>query len=605
VAETSNHLPVRSEIPVEYKWDLSVIYGDPQAWEVDFRALRAELLELADFQAKFPVSAVRLLKVLEIKDRIGRRLDKLYLYARMRRDEDNADAASQALTDRIQALAAETGEALSFIAPALTALAPDQLAAWMIAEPQLQIYRHFFADLTRHKPHILTTLEERLLAGSAELAEAASNIFGMLDNADLRFPTIEDENGAMVELTKGRYSRFLESPDRKVRQSAFQALYGVYNAYRNTLAATLNASVKSEIYYARNRRFSSALEASLFSDNVPPLVYDNLIATVRSFLPSLHRYLKLRRKMLDLPELHMYDLYTPLIPDYQRRIKYEAACDMVRRGLEPMGGEYLATLDTAFQNAWIDVCENQGKTSGAYAWGAYDTHPYILMNYQEKLHDAFTLAHELGHAMHSHYSNQAQPYVDAGYRIFVAEVASTVNEALLLEDLLTRTSDRQEELYLLNQYLEQFRGTVFRQTIFAEFEKLIHAEVEGGGALTAEWLSAAYRRLNEEYYGVEAVIDPEIDMEWARIPHFYTGFYVYKYATGYAAAISLSQQILKQGVPARERYLQFLKGGDSEYPLDLLRRAGVDMASPEPVHEALNVFNHLVDRMASLQGITL
>jgi oligoendopeptidase F len=605
VTDSPNRLPARSEISKEFQWDLSVIYPDTSEWEKDLQKLRKELQQLATFLEGFPVSATQLLDLLECKDRIGRRLEKLYVYAKMSRDEDNSNSASQALTDRIQTIAAETGEALSFIAPAITALEPKQLASWVITEPKLQIYQHYFDDLTRHKPHILTPPEERLLAGSTELAEAPSNIFGMLDNADLRFPEIADESGAMIELTKGRYSRFLESPDRRVRQDAFQALYSVYGTYRNTLAATLNASVKSEVYYARNRHYSSALEASLFSDDVPPAVYSNLITTVHAFLPALHRYLKLRRKMLSLPELHMYDLYTPLIPDYQRRIAYDEARTIVRRGLELMGAEYLAILDTAFQNAWIDVYENQGKTSGAYAWGAYDTHPYILMNYQEKLHDAFTLAHELGHAMHSHYSNQIQPYINAGYRIFVAEVASTVNEALLLENLLARTSDHQEELYLLNQYLEQFRGTVFRQTMFAEFEKLVHAEVEAGGALTAEWLCAAYRRLNEEYYGAEVVIDPEIELEWARIPHFYTGFYVYKYATGYSAAIALSQQILKEGPPARKRYLQFLKSGDSEYPLELLRQAGVDMASPEPVREALTVFERLTSRMASLQGITL
>jgi oligoendopeptidase F len=444
------------------------------------------------------------------------------------------------------------------------------------------------------------------LAESGELADAAGSIFGMLDNADLKFPTIKDEDGTEVELTKGRYSRFLESKDRRVRQDAFNALYNTYSQYRNTLGATLNAAVKGDVFYAKVRRFDSALQASLDDDNIAVTVYDRLIETVQRSLPALHRYLKLRQQLLNLPELHMYDLYTPLIPEYQRTVSFDEAKGIVLAALKPLGEEYCAQVAQGFTDCWLDVYENVGKTSGAYAWGAYDTHPYILLNYQDKIHDVFTIAHEFGHAMHSFYSNRTQPYVNAGYKIFVAEVASTVNEALLLNYLLVQTTDPKEKQYLINQWLEQFRTTLFRQTMFAEFEKLIHAEVENGGALTADFFSERYFALNKNYYGADKIIiDDLIAMEWSRIPHFYTGFYVYKYATGYAAATALSQQLLKEGAPAQGRYLQFLKSGDSDYPLNLLRKAGVDMESPQPVEEALKVFDGLVTQMAELTGVKL
>ena len=431
---------------------------------------------------------------------------------------------------------------------------------------------------------------------------SSGTIFGMLDNADLKFPCIRDENGEEVELTKGRYSKFMESSDRRVRKDAFEALYSSYGKLRNTLGATLNASVKSDVFYARVRRFPSALQASLDGDNIPVTVYDRLIEVVHSYLPELNRYLKLRKKMLDLSDLHMYDLYTPLLPEYKKSFEYHEAKKLVLEGLKPLGEDYINIARQGLENGWVDVFENEGKTSGAYAWGAYDTHPYILLNYQGKIRDVFTIAHEMGHAMHSYHSNHAQPYINAGYRIFVAEVASTVNEALLMEHMLEHTSDPLEKQYLVNQYLEQFRTTVFRQTMFAEFEKVIHEEVEQGGALTTDWLSERYRELNQLYYGEEVVINPEIALEWSRIPHFYSGFYVYKYATGYAAAIALSRGILDQGREARERYIEFLKGGDSDYPLNLLGKAGVDMESPAPVRAALDVFKRLIDELADLTG---
>jgi oligoendopeptidase F len=606
MTNTNKPLPKREEIPDQFKWDLTAIYPSLDAWEADFQQLKGLTAEMGRKTAGFLDSVANLAAVLQMKDKMGRILDKLFVYARMHKDENNAAPKYQALASRIQSLATDASAAVSFIVPALVQLSPEQLAAYQQQLPDLRLYERFFAEIVRQKQHIRSASEEKLLAESGEMADAAQAIFSMFDNADLKFPALRDEDGNMVELTKGRYSRFLESKDRRVRQDAFNALYNTYSQYRNTLGATLNASVKGDVFYAKARRFGSALEASLDDDNIAVTVYDRLIETVHGFFPALHRYLNLRLQLLKLSELHMYDLYTPLIPEYQRTVPYEEAKEIVLAALQPLGEAYCAQVAQGFASGWIDVYENVGKTSGAYAWGAYDTHPYILLNYQDKINDVFTIAHEVGHAMHSFYSNRTQPYVYAGYKIFVAEVASTVNEALLLNYLLSKTSDPKEKQYLINQWLEQFRTTLFRQTMFAEFEKLIHAEVEKGGALTAQFFSEHYFKLNENYYGAaKVIIDDLIAMEWSRIPHFYTGFYVYKYATGYAAATALSQQILKEGAPAQARYLEFLKSGDSDYPLNLLRKAGVDMESPRPMEEALKVFEGLVKEMAELTGVIL
>ncbi|HOJ77756.1 MAG TPA: oligoendopeptidase F [Bacillota bacterium] len=598
-------LPKRSEIPAKYRWKLTDIYSSDQAWEDDFLNLKKLIADIKAIDESFTDSAAKVLNVLQLKDNLGRLLDKLYVYARMHKDEDNTVALYQAMSDRIQSLASEASGALAFIIPALVNLPAGRLEEYMNQLPELQLYQHLFDEITRQKEHILSAAEERLLAEVGEVADAAGTIFSMFDNADLRFPTIVDENGEEVELTKGRYSRFLESKDQRVRRDAFQALYHTYDQYRNTLASTLSSSVKADVFYAKARKFDSALAASLDSDNIAVSVYDRLIEVVHNFLPSLQRYLKLRKRMLNLPEIHMYDLYTPLIPEYQRNIPYEEAKELVLDSLAPLGDDYQLLAQTGLDNGWVDVYETEGKTSGAYAWGAYNTHPYILLNYQEKINDVFTLAHEMGHALHSYYSNKHQPYVYASYKIFLAEVASTVNEALLMEYLTAKSTEKNEKLYLINQRLEQFRTTVFRQTMFAEFEKLIHSEVENGGALTADWLCEKYFELNKLYYGSETIIDGEIAMEWSRIPHFYTPFYVYKYATGYSAATAISQMLLNEGLQARVRYLEFLKSGDSDYPLNILNKAGVDMQSPKPVEDALTVFDKLIDQMLELTGIEL
>lgn len=435
------------------------------------------------------------------------------------------------------------------------------------------------------------------------MAEAPANIFKMLNNADITFEAIEGEQGTKVEVTHGRYIRLMESRDRRVRRAAFNSMYRSYRNLKNTLAAAISANVKRNIFYARVRKYSSALQAALFGDNINPEVYDNLIATVRQNNAAMHRYVKLRRNMLGLDELHMYDLYTPLVKDVEWVITYEEAVETVKKALAPLGADYGTVLARGLSGGWVDVYENKGKTSGAYSWGPYGSHPYILLNYQNNLNNLFTLAHELGHAMHSYYAYQEQPYTYAHYKIFTAEVASTVNECLLMNYLLKTVTDPDKKQYLLNHYLEQFRGTVFRQTMFAEFEKLIHARAEEGDALTPELLSGLYHQLNVDYYGPEIVVDPEIDWEWARIPHFYRSFYVYKYATGFSAAVSLSEQILQEGEPAVARYLNFLKSGGLGYPLDQLKQAGVDLSTPRPVQEGLKLFAALLGQMGELAGI--
>ncbi|MDP4158555.1 MAG: oligoendopeptidase F, partial [Bacillota bacterium] len=466
--------------------------------------------------------------------------------------------------------------------------------------PNLELYNHALEDILRKKEHILGSAEEKLLAQMGELAEAPGAIFSMANNADLKFPSIQDESGQTVELTKGNFIQFMESPKQTVRKAAFETLYKTYNKQRNTWAATLNASIKSDVSFAKARHYSTAIEASLDDDRVPLKVYDSLIDTVHEFLPQMHRYIQLRKKILKLKELHMYDIYVPIVPETSMTISYEEAKKIVIEGLRPLGQDYIRILEEGFEKKWIDVYENEGKTSGAYSWGTYRSHPYVLLNHQDTLNSMFTLAHEMGHSLHTFFSNRSQPHLYAGYKIFVAEVASTLNEALVMEDLLKKTKDDMTLAYLINHYLEQFRGTIFRQTMFAEFEKKIHSIVEEGGALTADYLSDIYRDLNSVYYGTEVILDPEIALEWARIPHFYNAFYVYKYATGFSAAVAFAQAILAEGEPAVSRYLKFLSSGSSDYPIELLRQAGVDMETPVPVRNALQVFTSLVERLETL-----
>lgn len=598
----SKTLPKRSEVPAEYKWRLEDMYASNSDWEKDLEKVKQLAEEISRKKGQLGQSGELLLETLRLQDELLKTLDQVYVYARMRRDEDNANSTYQALTDRATSLSTQVYGAISYIQPEILQIPTDQLEKWMGEVQGLDHYRILLDEITRFKPHTLSAEEEAILANVSEVASAPSKIFGMLNNADLKFPMIRDENGEEVELTKGRYVQFMESKDRRVRREAFEALYATYGKHRNTIAASLTSSVKTDVFYSRTRRYPSALYAALFADNVDLSVYDNLIATIHEHLPLMHRYIALRKKMLAVDELHMYDLYVPIVPEVEMNIPYDQAVATIKEALKPLGEDYGKVLEEGFSNGWIDVYENEGKTSGAYSWGAYTSHPYVLMNYQDNVNNMFTLAHEMGHALHSYYSHKEQPYTYADYKIFVAEVASTLNEALLMNHLLKTTTDKKQRMYLINYYLEQFRGTVFRQTMFAEFEKIIHTKTEQEEPLTADSLSEIYRELNVAYHGPDMVVDQEVDMEWARIPHFYRNFYVYKYATGFSAATSLAKQILEEGQPAVDRYLQFLKSGSSDYPLELLKKAGVDMTSPEPIREALAVFEEMLAEMEKLTG---
>jgi len=595
-------LPGRYEIPDKFKWRLEDIYPSDKDWEKDFQRVHAMISEVEAFRGKLGLSARTLLEALELDARLRELNEKVFVYARMRRDEDNTNPVYQALTDRAESLSARVQAALSFLAPEILALPEEVLERFRREESGLALYDFLLEELRRQKEHVLSPSEERIIALAGEAIQAQDSIFRMINNADISFPKILDETGNEVEITHGRYTRLLESSDRRVRKDAFEAFYSSYRRLKNTIAATLSSSVKRDIFYARVRKHPSALQASLFEDNIPPEVYDNLIQTVRNHLGLMHRYTALRKRLLGLDELHMYDLYVPLVKDISWEINYPEAVDMIREGLSPLGRSYVETMSKGLESGWIDLYESRGKSSGAYSWGHYGVHPYVLMNYQNNLSNVFTLAHELGHAMHSYYSFTEQPYIYAHYKIFTAEVASTVNESLLMDYLLKTVGERDKQLYLLNHYLEQFRGTLFRQTMFAEFEKIIHERAEAGEALTPDSLCELYYRLNVDYHGPAVFVDQDIALEWARIPHFYSAFYVYKYATGFSAATAITRLILNQGEPALGNYITFLKKGGSDYPLKLLKTAGVDLSTPRPVQEALQLFGQLLDRLEELTG---
>ncbi len=600
MTNNTNKLPKREEIEAKYKWHLEDIYPSDGAWEADFTKARLFNARITEFRGTLSDSPERLVECLKLCDDMLSLNDKIFVYARMHRDENNSNPLYQGLTDRAMAHITEAYAAVSFIVPEVISMSEDTLKSWIDTNSELKVYTQYFAEIIRQKAHILSDKEEEILALSSEVTNAPSDIFTMFNNADLKFPHIKDEKGNDIELTKGRYIKFLESPDRRVREDAFHAMYGTYNKFANTLAAALNNNIKKNRFYATVRKYGSCMENALDGDNVTAEVYDNLVATVNKNLPLLHRYLRLRKKALKLDELHMYDLYVPIVEESAKNIAYSEALEMVKKGLQPLGGDYLGDLDNAFKSGWIDVFENEGKTSGAYSWGTHMTHPFVLLNYQGTINDVFTIAHEMGHAIHSYYTNRTQPYIYSDYRIFVAEVASTVNESLLIKHMLANTSDKKEKAYLLNHYLEEFRGTIFRQTMFAEFEKTIHERMEAGEALTQQEFGRIYRELNVRYFGSEVTVDNNIDLEWARIPHFYSSFYVYKYATGLSAAASLSHQILTEGKPAVDRYIEFLSSGSSDYPLELLKKAGVDLSSPKPVEDAMKVFEETLIELEKL-----
>lgn len=599
LSETMNHVPTRSESKPEFHWKLEDMFASQAEWDAEYAKVRKQIGEVAAYQGKLK-DAATIAECFALEDDLSLSTERLYVYANMRHHEDMAEGKNQALSEKSKKLSVEVNEALSFITPEILSLSEEQLKS-LIQDPTLKpTYKHTLEEMLRQKPHVLTKNEEALLAQVGNVSQAPSTIFGMMNNADLKFPKVKNENGEEVELTHGRYIQFLESRNRDVRREAFKAVYETYGKWRNTLAATLNANVTKNIFYANVRHYPSALQMSLFGDNIPQSVYDNLISTIHEHLPLMHRYMELRKKLLKVDELHMYDLFAPLVDEFDMEIDYDQAKKTVYDALSPLGDSYRKTLQNGFEDGWIDVYENEGKRSGAYSWGAYGTHPYVLLNHKDNLNSMFTLAHEMGHAMHSYYSDENNEYRDAQYTIFLAEVASTLNEALLMDYLLKKTTDPKEKMYLLTYYADQFRTTVFRQTMFAEFEKIVHARAEEGESLTPQDLCDIYYDLNVKYYGKDMVVDKEIAMEWARIPHFYTSFYVYKYATGFSAATSFAKQILDEGQPAVDRYLGFLKSGGSDYSINILKKAGVDMSTPEPIEQAMSVFEDLIEQMEKL-----
>jgi len=593
-------LRTRDEVEQKYKWAIEDLYCDDIKWQEDYNKLQGMMQGFTEFEGKLSESADRLLEYLQFSDEVNKILEKVYVYANQKLHEDLGNTFYQGLTAKASDLSVNISSLTAFAEPEILSMAEDKIRDFLQSNNGISVYEKYLLDLLRQKKHVLDSKTEKLLAKTHNISAASSDIFSMFNNVDVTFPELEDEDGNILELTHGRYVKFLESTNVKVRKSAFEAMYHEYNKFKNTLAAAFYANVKQANFYAEVRGYSSSRAAALDGGNIPEQVYDNLIETVNNRIELMHRYVSLRKKALGIEELHMYDLYTPMVNDVKIKVSFEKAKEMVIEGLKPMGASYLSVLQEGFDNGWIDVYENQGKRSGAYSWGANGTHPFVLLNYQDNLNNVFTLAHEMGHALHSYYSDAAQPYVYAGYRIFVAEVASTCNESLLIHHMIDKAQDKKGKAYLINTFLEHFKGTLYRQTMFAEFEKEVHQLAAAGEALTPDNLCEIYYKLNVKYYGDDMIIDRDIEMEWSRIPHFYTPFYVYQYATGFSAAIALSKRIMEYGEPAVDDYMKFLSGGNSKDPIDMLKVAGVDMSSPEPIEEALNVFKELLDEMEAL-----
>ncbi|MGP4041162.1 oligoendopeptidase F [Gracilibacillus sp. D59] len=600
MAKAQKSLPKREDIPEELTWKLDDIFATDNEWDKEWEEVKALLPKFQDFQGTLKDGAENVYQLLQLQDEVSDRLSKLYTYAHMRYDQDTTNSFYQAMNGKAENLITQASSTMSFITPEILKLDEQTLEQYLKEHEGLRLYKHTLDEINRQRPHVLTEKEEVLLAEASEVTDNPSQTFSMLNNADLTFPSVKDEQGNEVDLTHGRYINFLESKEQRVRRDAFKAMYDTYGSLKNTFASTLQGVVKKDNFYAKIRNYDSARQAALNKNNIPEKVYDNLIEAIHEGLPLLQRYVALRKKVLDIEELHMYDLYTPLVKDVDMSFTYEQAQETVTEALKPLGEDYLHVMQRAFNERWIDVEENKGKRSGAYSSGAYSTNPYILMNWQDNLNNLFTLAHELGHSMHSYYTHKHQPYRYGNYSIFVAEVASTCNEALLNNYLVKKTDDKKEKLFLLNHFLEGFRGTVFRQTMFAEFEHQIHVLAQDGEALTADRLTELYYDLNKKYFGDDLVVDEEIGLEWSRIPHFYYNYYVYQYATGYAAAQSLAAQILEEKEPAVERYLGYLQAGSSDYPIEVLKQAGVDMTEKTPVTNALKVFEEKLDEMEKL-----
>ena len=596
-------IPTRNEVAEEYTWKLSDLFPNDDAWRTEFSRLHETMAQLSSYKGHLGESAQTLLAFLRLQDQMEVDGDRLLSYAFRKTDEDTRAPAYQEMSAQAHNFVVELEQALSFETPELLAIDEERLASFYQSAPELEHYRLLLTRIRRKKEHTLSAEGEELLASAGSMGQAPGSIFSLLNNADLTFADAVDSQGSRHPVTHGSYIPLMESPDRTLRESAFRSLYAGYGALKNTCSAVLSAQMKQLQFFAEARRYPSALHAALAETEVPVEIYHNLIETVHQHLPTMHRYVRLRKKLLGLDQLHYYDLYAPMVADEQMEVPFTTGKDLARAALAPLGEEYLRMLNEGFDNRWIDVYENQGKRSGAYSAGVYGVHPFVLLNYTDTLSDAFTLVHEMGHALHSYLSNHHQSPTYAGYKIFVAEVASTCNEALLIHHLLNGTKEPKRRAYLINHFLERFRATLYRQTMFAEFELWCSEQTQQGRALTADTLCAKYGELNRLYYGEDIEADPEIALEWARIPHFYYNIYVYQYATGFASAVALSQRILKEGKPAVDDYLRFLSGGCSSDPVTLLQGAGVDLSTPAPISDALRYFDHLLGEMESLLGV--
>lgn len=596
----AKELPKRSEVKEEYTWDLSAMFASKEAWEEQLSACRTLTGELEAFEGKVTASAENLLAVLEKSADAEQKLELAFSYAERLFDQDQKNTAHQAMSQRMYTLYTDYSSRTAFIVPEILAADTDLLEQYIKEKPALALYRGQIQEIQRRKAHSLSSEMEKLVAMTGEMAQVPDQVFSIISNADMVYPQITDENGETVRLSHGNFVPLEESADRRVRKDAFENFYSVYKQFANTLAGLYNGQVKQQIFYAKARNYPSTLEAAVDANNVPSKVYYNLVETVNKNIDKMHRYVRLRKKCLGVDELHMYDIYTPMIADVAKKIPFEEAKETVLKALAPLGEDYVAKVKEGFESRWLDVYENEGKRSGAYSAGAYGAHPFVLLNHNDTLDNMFTLAHEMGHAMHSYYSNENQPYIYAGYKIFVAEVASTCNEILLMEYLLANTEDQKERAYLLNHYLDSFKGTVYRQTMFAEYEMRSNAMVENGENLTADNLCALYLELNKKYYGPDMISDEEISYEWARIPHFYYNFYVYQYATSFSAAVAIAHEILEKGAPAVERYKEFLSGGCSKSPVELLKMVGINMEEATPIQNALDVFGEVLDEIETL-----
>ena len=593
-------LPKREELPENLTWDLTKIFSSDKEFDEKYLELSEKLKKSEKYKGTLNQGASQFLDAIEFVLSVYRQTEIIYVYAHLKNDQDTGNTEYQALYARASSLFSKVSEAVSWFEPEILQLSDERIWQYFKEEPKLEVYRHYIQQIVDNRAHVLSADQESLLAGAGEIFEASSDTFAVLNNADLVFPTIEGENGEKVQLSHGVYGQLLESTDRSVREAAFKGLYSVYEQFRNTFASTLSTHIKGHNFKAKVRNYSSAREASLSNNHIPESVYDTLVDVVNKHLPLLHRYMELRKRLLEVEKLHMYDLYTPVLGEAPITFTYEEAKEKALEALKPMGEEYMTIVEKAFSERWIDVVENKGKRSGAYSSGSYDTNPYILLNWHDTLDQLFTLVHEMGHSVHSYFTRSNQPYVYGDYSIFLAEIASTTNENILTEYLLETEKDPRVRAYVLNHYLDGFKGTVFRQTQFAEFEHFMHTEDEKGVPLTSEYLSDSYGKLNAKYYGPAVEEDPEIKFEWSRIPHFYYNYYVFQYSTGFSAASALAKKILNQEPEALENYLAYLKAGNSDYPVEVMKKAGVDMTQAAYIEDAMSMFEQRLNELEEL-----